>query len=36
LPLALPVVVSAAFMTGGIWWKKKRAGAKVSDFVANK
>jgi len=33
---ALPVVGAAAFMAGGIWWKKKRAGAKVSDFVANK
>jgi hypothetical protein len=33
---ALPVVVSAAFMAGGIWWKKKRAGAKVADFIAQK
>jgi hypothetical protein len=33
---ALPVVGAAAFMAGGIWWKKKRAGAKVSDFIANK
>jgi hypothetical protein len=33
---ALPIVVGAAFMAGGIWWKKKRAGAKVADFVAKK
>ncbi|MFN5514156.1 MAG: hypothetical protein ACK5CA_05245, partial [Cyanobacteriota bacterium] len=33
---ALPVVGAAAFMGGGIWWKKKRAGAKVADFIANK
>jgi len=33
---ALPIVGAAAFMAGGVWWKKKRAGAKVSDFVAQK
>jgi hypothetical protein len=33
---ALPVVGAAAFMAGGLWWKKKRAGAKVSDFIAQK
>jgi hypothetical protein len=30
------MTAGTAFMTGGIWWKKKRAGAKISDFVANK
>lgn len=31
---ALPVVVGAVFMAGGIWWKKKRAQAKANDFIA--
>ncbi|MFN5514154.1 MAG: hypothetical protein ACK5CA_05235 [Cyanobacteriota bacterium] len=29
---ALPVVGAAAFMAGGLWWKKKRAGAKALDL----
>jgi len=33
---ALPVVGSALFMAGGLWWKKKRAQAKVAEFVAKK
>jgi hypothetical protein len=33
---ALPVVASAAFMAGGLWWKRRRAKAKVADFVAQK
>jgi len=31
---ALPVVVGAAFMAGGLWWKKKRAQSKTNlDFL---
>ncbi|MFM7576577.1 MAG: proprotein convertase P-domain-containing protein, partial [Microcystaceae cyanobacterium] len=31
---ALPVVVGAAFMAGGLWWKKKRAKSKTNlDFL---
>jgi hypothetical protein len=33
---ALPIVGSALFMAGGLWWKKKRAQAKVAEFVAKK
>jgi hypothetical protein len=33
---ALPVVGSVLFMAGGLWWKKKRAQAKVPEFVAKK
>lgn len=33
---ALPILGSVAFMAGGLWWKRKRAQAKVSEFVANK
>jgi len=29
---ALPIVGSALFMAGGLWWKKKRAGAKALDL----
>jgi hypothetical protein len=29
---ALPILGSAAFMAGGLWWKKKRAGAKALDL----
>ena len=31
---ALPVVGSALFMAGGLWWKKKRAQAKATEFIA--
>jgi len=31
---ALPVVGSALFMAGGLWWKKKRSQANVAEFVA--
>ncbi|MFN5515962.1 MAG: hypothetical protein ACK5CA_14780 [Cyanobacteriota bacterium] len=33
---ALPVVGSAVFMAGGLWWKRKRAQAKGADFIAQK
>ncbi|MFM7561093.1 hypothetical protein, partial [Cylindrospermopsis raciborskii] len=33
---ALPVLASAAFMAGGMWWKRKRAQAKVPELVAHK
>ncbi|MFM1843295.1 MAG: hypothetical protein RLZZ490_2037, partial [Cyanobacteriota bacterium] len=33
---ALPIVGSALFMAGGLWWKKKRAQAKVAEFVDKK
>lgn len=33
---ALPVVGSALFMAGGMWWKRKRAQAKANDFIAPK
>ncbi|MFN5516492.1 MAG: hypothetical protein ACK5CA_17605 [Cyanobacteriota bacterium] len=33
---ALPVVGSAAFMAGGLWWKRRRGQAKVTDFIAQK
>jgi len=33
---ALPIVGSALFMAGGLWWKKKRAQAKVAEFVVKK
>jgi len=33
---ALPVVGSALFMAGGLWWKKKRSQANVAEFVAKK
>lgn len=29
---ALPIVGAAVFMAGGLWWKKKRAGAKALDL----
>ena len=33
---ALPLVFSGLFIGGGVWFKRKRSQAKVSDFVANK
>ncbi|MFN5513297.1 MAG: hypothetical protein ACK5CA_00710 [Cyanobacteriota bacterium] len=33
---ALPVVGSAVFMAGGLWWKRRRAQAKVAEFTAQK
>jgi len=33
---ALPVVGSALFMAGGLWWKKQRNQAKLTEFTAKK
>ncbi|MEB3175688.1 MAG: hypothetical protein VKN60_10980 [Cyanobacteriota bacterium] len=31
---ALPIVGSAAFLAGGLWWKRRRAQAKANlDFL---
>ncbi len=32
---ALPIVVSGLFMAGGVWFKRKRNQAKVSEFLAD-